>query len=405
MPQPFMPRIINLFYFSAFLKSQMFLLPVLYLFYLSNGLTMADYFLFQGIVVLINVVLQIPVGFIGDKVPRKYILLTSYSLFLGRIFCWFFWKGGGIVLLGEVLYALSKALFDTIESPFLYDMLAQDKKQNKMVKAYSRLNFALSLGTALAALSGAWLFETAGLKILLGCEFVFITIAILMAVELPCVSPIKQERGQEISLRIIIQNGLSILKNPQKGAYIFYSGLLVAFSHFFFWSFQPMMKLAAVPIAFFGVVMFVNNMMRSFGSLLTDKLLKYVRLETLGKISLIGNSIGLAFGYIFQKGIIGYWWICLIFIFYLCVCIVLQLMFTIAQISRLQQVAEPSLRTQVAAINMFIARLCAAILLIVPKYLTELFPLMTLYLIYGCLFMGVGWFLFRGIIRSNEIIE
>ena len=114
---------LSLFYLSAFLKSQMFLLPVLYLFYLENGLTTADYFLFQGIIVLVNVFLQIPAGFFGDRISRKYIVLISYSLFLGRIFCWAFWKGPWIVFLGEFLYTVSKALFDTVESPYLYDML------------------------------------------------------------------------------------------------------------------------------------------------------------------------------------------------------------------------------------------------------------------------------------------
>ena len=66
---------LQLFYLSAFLKSQMFLLPVLYLFYLDNGLTTADYFLFQGLIILINVFLQVPAGFIGDKISRKYIIL------------------------------------------------------------------------------------------------------------------------------------------------------------------------------------------------------------------------------------------------------------------------------------------------------------------------------------------
>ena len=76
-------------------------------------------------------------------------------------------------------------------------------------------------------------------------------------------------------------------------------------------------------------------------------------------------------------------------------------MFTIAQISRLQQVAEPEIRTQIAATNMMIARFCVAVLLIIPKYLTELFPLMTLYLIYGILFIGAGWFLSRRLPKSS----
>jgi len=162
-----------------------------------------------------------------------------------------------------------------------------------------------------------------------------------------------------------------------------------------------MMKLAAVPVGLFGVVMFTNNTMRSVGSLLTHRLLTYIRLDLLGKLIFACNAVCLFIGWVFQKAIIGYWGLCLFFIFLLCICITLQLMFTIAQISRLQQVAEPEIRTQIAATNMMIARFCVAVLLIIPKYLTELFPLMTLYLIYGILFIGAGWFLSRRLPKSS----
>ena len=162
-----------------------------------------------------------------------------------------------------------------------------------------------------------------------------------------------------------------------------------------------MMKLAAVPVGLFGVVMFTNNTMRSLGSLLTHRLLRYIRLDLLGKVIFACNTVGLCIGWFLKDFIIGYWPICLLFIFYLCICITLQLMFTIAQISRLQQVADPEIRTQVAATNMMVARFCVAVLLIIPKYLADLFPLMTLYLIYGFLFVAVGWLLSRRLPQSS----
>lgn len=394
---------LHLFYFSAFLKSQMFLLPVLYLFYLENGLTTADYFLFQGIIVLINVFLQIPAGFIGDKISRKYIVLISYTLFLGRIFLWFFLKGPWVVFAGEILYAVSKALFDTVESPYLYDMLKEKGKTHKMVKGYSKLNFALSLGTAIAALTGAWLYDTVGLKILLGTEFIFITASILMAFKLPYIQPEESQDKISVGQKFLsaFKNCITILKQTDNRYFIFYSGLLVSFSHFFFWSFQPIMKTALVPIGLFGVVMFINNMMRSFCSLLTDKLMRYISLIQLGKIAFVLNVIGLFGCFVFQKVVLTHWIVCLVFILYLCVCIVLQLMFTIAHISRLQQIATSKIRTQIAATNMMIARLFTAICLIIPKYLTEMFPLMTLYAIYGFLFFAIGFYLIQKL-KSQE---
>ena len=164
-----------------------------------------------------------------------------------------------------------------------------------------------------------------------------------------------------------------------------------------------MMKTALVPTGLFGVVLFTNNMMRSFCSLLTNKLMKFISLITLGKLVFALNVIGLLGGFVFQKVLYAYWPICLLFIFYLCVCIVLQLMFTIAHISRLQHAAEPDIRTQVAATNMMIARLFTAICLIIPKYLTELFSLMTLYVIYSVLFFTIGFTLLRQLPTKGKL--
>ena len=386
---------LSLFYMTAFLKSQMFLLPVLYLFYLSNGLTTADYFLFQGLIVLMNVLLQIPAGAVGDWISRKKIVLISYTLFLGRIVCWLFWSGPWIVFIGEFLYAISKALFDTVESPYLYDLLKQRHKEHKMVQAYSKLNFALSMGTGLAALVGAWFYKTMGLQILLGTEFVLITMALLMAVRLPAGRLQKSHPAfPRLAFATALKTSFKILKEKQYQALILYSGMTVAVSHFFFWSFQPIMKAAAVPVALFGVVMCVNNMMRSFGSLLTARLLEHISLFRLGQIVFGMIVFGLCAGSVVFTISKGY--ACsLIFIFYLCCCIVGQLMFTIGHISRLQKIAVPEIRTQIAATNMMVARLCAAVVLILPKYLTLQLPLPTLYMIYGLLFLCVGGLLLR----------
>ena len=393
---------LSLFYITAFLKSQMFLLPVLYLFYLSNGLTTADYFLFQGLIVLINVLLQVPAGAIGDWISRKKIVLISYTLFLGRIVCWLFWSGPWIVFIGEFLYALSKALFDTGESPYLYDLLKKRHKEHKMVRAYSKLNFALSMGTGLAALTGAWFYETMGLHILLGTEFFLITAALLMALQLPDVATVEQRR---VAPRSVVATALKtsgqILKDKRYQSVILYSGMIVGISHFFFWSFQPIMKAAAVPVALFGVVMCINNMMRSFGSLGTSRLLKHISLSHLGQIAFVMILIGLCGGSVVFTVSTGYVF-SLIFIFYLCCCIVCQLMFTIGHISRLQRIAIPEIRTQIAATNMMVARLCAAIVLILPKYLTMKLPLSALYLIYGLIFLGLGGFILKRVRKTIE---
>ena len=54
-----------------------------------------------------------------------------------------------------------------------------------MVKAYSNFNAALYIGTGIAALLGAGLYEKFGSQVLLIAEFVIYTIAILLLLMLP----------------------------------------------------------------------------------------------------------------------------------------------------------------------------------------------------------------------------
>lgn len=68
---------------AAFLRSQLFLLPVLLFFYQENGLTVGDFYLIQGLIVFFAFLFEIPAGYLGDIFPRKYILIGAVSV-MGR---------------------------------------------------------------------------------------------------------------------------------------------------------------------------------------------------------------------------------------------------------------------------------------------------------------------------------
>ena len=176
---------LSMYNIAAFLRSQLFLLPVLLFFYQENGLSVGDFYLIQGLIVFFAFLFEIPAGYLGDIFPRKYILITAYALFLGRLFLWIFFRGFEIILIGEFLYACSKACFDSVSSSFIYDILKKNNEEQKMVKAYSNFNAAMYIGTGIAALLGAGLYEKLGSHMLLIAEFVIYSTAILLLAFLP----------------------------------------------------------------------------------------------------------------------------------------------------------------------------------------------------------------------------
>lgn len=67
---------------ACFLRSQLYLAPVLLLFYQQNGLTIADFVLFQGIFQLTGILFEIPCGYIADVISKKKGSRPRFRLFL-----------------------------------------------------------------------------------------------------------------------------------------------------------------------------------------------------------------------------------------------------------------------------------------------------------------------------------
>ncbi len=435
---------LGLYNIAAFLRSQLFLLPVLLFFYQENGLSVADFYLIQGLIVFFAFLFEIPAGYLGDIFPRKYILITAYALFLGRLFLWIFFRGFEIILIGEFLYSCSKACFDSVSSSFIYDILKKNNEEQKMVKAYSNFNAAMYIGTGIAALLGAGLYEKLGSHILLISEFVIYSTAILLLSVLPNAHIPTKEHIVNLKERLkrFWVAVRYILKSNKYCYLVLFSGFMVGVSHFFFWSFQPLMKSSGINpsvsltdladsigwdarvfgeatwnylvslnwldyIKVMGVVIFINNVIRSSFSYFAASVAKRISLFTLGNISFGLEIIGCALSFVLMKmGHISPL-NCLLFIIFLCVCIGLQLMFTISHISRLHRLINPKIRSLSSSVNMMTGRLLTSVMLMAPKFLlknegaVDGIRVIDIFWIYAIIFIPIGLFFIYKIYKYN----
>ena len=432
---------------AAFLRSQLFLLPVLLFFYQENGLSVQDFYLIQGLIVFFAFLFEIPAGYLGDIFPRKYILVTAYALFLGRLFLWIFFRGYSIILIGEFLYACSKACFDSVSSSFIYDILKKNNEETKMVKAYSNFNAAMYIGTGISALLGAGLYEKLGSHVLLIAEFVIYSTAIILLCLLPNAhQPTIVVVGLKERLKKFYVAVRYILKSRKYCYLVLFSGFMVGVSHFFFWSFQPLMKSSGINpsvsltdladsigwdarvfgeatwnylislnwldyIKVMGVVIFINNVIRSSFSYFANSIAKKVSLFKLGNASFIMEIIGCALSFVLMKmGHISPL-NCLLFIIFLCVCIGLQLMFTISHISRLHRLINPKIRSLSSSVNMMTGRLMTSFMLMSPKFLlkhegdVEKIGVIDIFWIYAIVFIPIGLYFIYKIYKYNVKAE
>lgn len=435
---------LSMYNVAAFLRSQLFLLPVLLFFYQENGLSVGDFYLIQGLIVFFAFLFEIPAGYLGDIFPRKYILITAYGLFLGRLFLWIFFRGFEIILIGEFFYACSKACFDSVSSSFIYDILKKNGEEKKMVKAYSNFNASMYIGTGIAAMLGAGLYTKFGSHVLLIAEFIIYSTAIILLSLLPNAhTPIKNTViGVKERLKKFWVAVRYILKSRKYCYLVLFSGFMVGVSHFFFWSFQPLMKSTGINpsvsltdlansigwdarvfgetvwnyllsldwldyIKVMGVVIFINNLLRSSFSYFAATIAKRISLFKLGNISFAMEIIGCGLSFTMMKAGHITPAQCLMFIIFLCVCIGIQLMFTISHISRLHRLINPKIRSLSSSVNMMTGRLLTSVMLMAPKFLLKNegavsgVRVIDIFWIYALVFLPIGLFFIYKIYTHN----
>ncbi len=377
---------LRIFNFSTFLQTQILMLPVMLLFYQENGLTAGDLFLFQGIFSISALLFEIPAGYIGDIFPRRNVLILSYSLFLFRLVLWYFFGGYWIVLAGEILYSMSKASYSGVADGYIYDYLKSQGKTKKMLSGYGRLNFWMSIGTALASLIGPFLYKKYGFPVLIVIEIILNTAAIGLLFLLPKV-PVQRQRikgikTKYIELYTITKNTLS---NPKLWPYIFYSGTIAATTMVFVWSFQPLMIKAGIPVVWFGYIYCVNHACRALAGLCLPKTLSLFTLNGIGKLTFALYALSFVSAIIMTQ--LSNPYIGMALLCFICVAIGFQLTFTLGSVSRLHTLVSSEVRSTSSSVNNLVSRFMAGAMLIMFKFVLDGISLEKSFLIYLMMFM------------------
>lgn len=355
------------FNLALFLRAIILLSPVLLLFYQENGLTVKDLFFFQGIFYLTSILSELPVGYISDAIPRKFMLLISFVIYFGINFMWLNWHGFGVILLGEILFAISKVMMDNAMSGYVYDYLDTKNKINKMTNYYGYLNCFLSLGTAVAALVGAFLYSKFGSSTLLKSEMIIISVSIVLISLVPTIR-LQKTCFSSIKDRIFYFGKMlvTICRKKQIKYYILYSGILTSVSILFALSFQPLMQKSMVPVFMFGVVAFLNHGTRALSGIIAGKYCKNFNIKKMAKLLLFIFIIG--FGLIFWTFYSKNPFITVLLLFIICLIICMQLIFTIMHVSRLYKFVNSNERGSLIAVNNFVSRSITAMVLISSKF-------------------------------------
>ena len=145
---PNIPRL----YIIKIAKWFMLYMPVVVLFYESNGLKMMDIMVLQAIYSVMIVVLEIPSGYMADVWGRKKTILTGAVLGAAGFMIYGVSYGFMGFLIAEIVLGMGQSLVSGADSAMLYDSLLEKKRAKQYSRYEGRISSLGNLAEAAAAL-------------------------------------------------------------------------------------------------------------------------------------------------------------------------------------------------------------------------------------------------------------
>jgi MFS family permease len=369
------------------------------LFYKENGLSDGDFFLFKAIFSFVGLLFEIPSGYIADIFPKKNVLILSFALLLSQTLLWLCFQGYLIILIGEILVSISRSFYSVASHSYLYEYLKANNKSEKMLQRYGNMNFYLSLGSALTSLLGATFYNVVGVKFLLSIDLVLMSGAIVLLLFLPQVAVSYKRINGLGHFNIVKEKYIELLtvvrmtmRNKKINSYLWFSGVLGAFTLVFAFCFQTVMKVSATPVPVFGIVYFVNHIIRALTGMLLPKISKKLSLEKTGFFAYI--LFCLSFVLLILAYYIKNFVVTLIFLLIVCAIIGVQLAYLLLVNVYVHAKTLARVRATVLSVGSMILRGSAAIILFFFKLFLNNYTLDIPLFVFGVLFF-LTFFTFR----------
>ena len=237
------------------------------------------------------------------------------------------------------------------------------------------------------------MYSKLGSKIVIFSEIILVLLSVFLVMSLPQIKSVPRKLDSICQkLKSFFRASKDLCKDVSISYYVFYSGLLTSFSILFALSFQPLMQGALFPLFLFGIVAFSNHAVRALSGVVAGKLLRNFDINKLVVPLFVLYVLGFVFVfYILASSNVA---IILMLLILICLIIGVQVVFTILHVSRIHKFVTIEKRGTLMAVNNFVSRVLAAIVLISSKFfigkggLTQFFVIaFVVFLVTGSYFM------------------
>ncbi|KJF42275.1 MFS transporter [Draconibacterium sediminis] len=286
-------------------------MPIMLLFYKSNGLGSYELFVLKAIYSVAVVVMEIPSGWMADVWGRKKTLILGSILgslgFLIYSFSYEFWA----FVAAEIVLGIGLSFISGADSALLYDSLKADNKADKYTREEGRITSAGNFAEAIAGV-------VSGLLVYFSLRtpfyFQFGVAALAIPAALTLIEPKVHAVEHVHSIRKLVTNiKNSLVSNTNLRVAILLSALTGTATLTFAWLVQPFFVAIGLPEELFGIFWTALNLSVGISSVFAYK----VELFLGKRRSVLIVILLLSFGYFFTGISISYYGFVFLFLFYL----------------------------------------------------------------------------------------
>ena len=381
-------------YIIKLAKWFMLVMPIVVLFYESNGLSVRHVFILQAIYSVSVVVLEIPSGYMADVLGRKLTLISGAVLgFLGFLIysCSYgFWG----FLVAEVVLGIGQSFISGADSAMLYDSLKQDNREHEYAKYEG---FTMSIGNfaeAIAGVAGGFL-ATISLRTPYIIQTVIAFFAIPAAIAL--VEPKKVTDSAMPGLKAIFRVvRYSLVESKELRYNIIVSSVIGCGTLTMAWFVQPFFIQINLPVKWYGVLWTMLNILVGITAIFAfrfDKRYGQIKLVTaiVIVISVCFALVGL---------IASYWALAVLILFYL-----LRGVATPVLKDYINRLCDSNIRATVLSVRNFVIRIMFSIIAPIVGWMCDAYSLsIALYLVAIVVIIvgGVSLVLLKRVLNSNN---
>lgn len=214
-------------------------MPILMLYYQDSGLSSHESFLLKSIYSIIIIGLEIPSGYLADKMGRKSTLVIGAVMGVLGMLTYGIFSGFWAFLFAEIALGVSQSFVSGSDSAMMYDSLIQDNRQSLYSKFEGR-NTAIGNGAeSIAAILGGILAEVS-FKLPFLVQSGVALIAVPAALTL--IEPPNLRQGHETIKHTFKIVASTIFKDKSLSYYLLFSSIIGSCTLTMAWIYHPYLK-------------------------------------------------------------------------------------------------------------------------------------------------------------------